>query len=311
MSNSIFSKPIVIVIIVRDRFSMFKQCLEAVYLHTKQQFKVIVVVGGADKTTQTYLSQFQEENENFKVIFKDNLLMQGEARNIALNHFDERYCIFLENDTIVHNDWLPPLLECMEEEKAAVVTPLIYWHRGIHSTGGKFVEYEKDGKKMFKNKILYNKITRKRIDYPENHCILIDRDQFPKKEIFEDVEPFDVDLGLILKKYGKIVFFEPRSVVTYSAPPLLKVRDVPPFIFRWDANSWEKRNLSFMIKWSLNYDPTHKMASYKRQQFKLGMARRYPNKITIVFANFLIIGLNYLLRFHHIISLKGKAHESY
>jgi hypothetical protein len=182
----------------------------------------------------------------------------------------------------------------MYEEKAAVVTPLIYWHRGIHSTGGMFVEYEKDGKSMFKNQILYTEINRKKIDYPENHCLLIDRHNFSTVEIFDDIEPFDVDLGLLLKKNGLSAFFEPRSVVTYSAPPLWEKRDILPFYFRWNAQTWEERNKFFMRKWELSYNPARKIASYKRQQLKLEMARRFPNKLTLGISNTAILFLNFL-----------------
>lgn len=294
MNYSLIFKEIVIVIVVRDRFSMFKPCLEAIYLHTTLPFRVLVVVGGADNQTKVYLNHIQEQKDNFKVIFTDQLLMQGESRNIALKHFNDRYCIILENDTIVHENWFAPLLKCMYEEKATVVTPLIYWHRGVHSTGGMFVEYEKDGKTMFKNQILYTEIERKKIDYPENHCLLIDRHQFPEVEIFDDVEPFDVDLGLILKKNGLSAFFEPLSVVTYSAPPHCEERDLIPFYFRWNAQTWEERNKFFMRKWDLNYDPAHKIASYKRQQLKLEMARRFPNKLTLGISNNFIRLLNFM-----------------
>lgn len=280
-----FSDPIIIAIVVRDRLSMFKSCLEAVYLHTELPFRIIAVVGRADKQTQSFLKQFEKQKNNFEVIFIDRLLMQGESRNIALNHSDERFCVILENDTIVHENWLSPLLDCMTTEKAAVVVPLIYWHRGIHATGGKFVEYKKDGKVMFKNEIHYSGITRKQIDYPENHCLLIDRKQFPIKEIFDDVEPFDVDLGLICRKYGLSIYFEPRSVVTYSAPPLWEVRDIDCFKFRWNASLWKKRNRLFMQKWDLLYDPSHKIASYQRQQIKIGFARWFPNKFALEISN--------------------------
>jgi hypothetical protein len=158
-----------------------------------------------------------------------------------------------------------------------------------------FEEREIDGDVIFQHKILYTGIRRKRIDYPECHCILIDRQLLPGDDIFDDVEPFDVDLGLTLRKHGLSVFLEPRSVATYSAPPPLEVRDIPPFKLRWDAASWKARNTGFMQKWRVTYDASPKYASYRRQELKLGLARWYPTSFTVGISNFAFSSVNRLL----------------
>jgi glycosyltransferase involved in cell wall biosynthesis len=286
MNNPKFSETIDIIVVARDRFSMFPRCLEALYAHTNVPFKVLVVTGGTDGVTEKYLRQSEASNGNFSVIFEDRLLMQGEARNIALRQTNGRFCVVLENDTIVHRNWLPPLLECMRAQRAAVVMPLVLWYQRIHAAGCMFEEREKAGARIFNHKILYTEIQRRPIDYPECHCILIDRKLLPNTDIFEDVEPFDVDLGLTLRKHGFNAFLEPHSVVTYSALPALEVRDVPLFKFRWDPASWELRNRLFMQKWSVIYEPSSKkLTSYRRQQFRLGFARWYPNKFTVGLSN--------------------------
>jgi len=295
MDNLKPSKNVVIAVVPRDRFSVFPRCLEALYAHTDVQFRVIVVAGGADKTTEEYLRQLQVQKGNMTVVLVDRLLMQGEGRNIAIRLVSERFCVILENDTIVHENWLGPMIECMREEGAAVVTPLILWYRGIHAAGCMFDERDKDGTIAFHHNIMYTEIRRRRIDYPECHCVLIDRQLLPGNDIFDDVEPFDVDLGLTLRKYGLSVFLEPRSVVTYSAPPPWEVRDIPPFKFRWNAPLWETRNRQFMKKWRVRYDPSSKLASYRRQQLKLGLARWYPTRLTVGVSNIGVSSLNRVL----------------
>jgi glycosyltransferase involved in cell wall biosynthesis len=279
------SESVVIVVVLRDRFSMFRRCLEALYANTDVRFRVIVVAGGTDPTTAAYLHQLQVQKDNMSVVLVDHLLMQGESRNVALRQTAERFCVVLENDTIVHENWLSPMFECMREERAAVVTPLIFWYRGIHAAGCSFEEREKDGTVELRHRISYTEIRRRRIDYPESHCVLIDRQLLSNDYIFDDVEPLDVDLGLTLRKHGLSVFFEPRSVVTYSAPPPLEVRDIPPFKLRWDWASWEAHNRQFMQKWGVRYDSLSKRASYRRQQIKLGLARWYPTKVTVGVSN--------------------------
>ncbi len=284
-----------IVVVVRDRFSMFQRCLAALYAHTDVPFRLLVVAGGVDQETKDYLHRLEAQKGNIKLVFAHHLLLQGEARNIGMRQVDESLCVVLENDTIVHPGWLPPLVQCMREERAAVVMPLVLWYRGIHAVGCTFEQQEKDGTLILRHRILYGDIRRKRIDYPESHCILIDRKQLPSLDLFDDVEPSDVDFGLTLRRYGVSIFIEPRSVVTYSAPPPWEVRDIASFKLRWDPAAWEHRNRQFMEKWAVTYDPSEKRASYRRQQLKLGLARWYPSKVTVGMSNLAVGSLRRLL----------------
>jgi hypothetical protein len=236
------------------------------------------------------------QKDNMSVILVGRQLMQGEARNIGLRETDERLCVVLENDTIVHPNWLAPMLECLRDERAAVVAPLMLWYRGIHAAGCMFEERERNGVVIFQHRIIYTDIRRRKIDCPESHCVLIDRRLFPSGiDIFDDVEPFDCDFGLTLRRHGLSVFLEPCSVATYAAPPPLEIRDIPGFRARWDPVAWEALNRQFMRKWAVTYDPSPKLASYRRQQLKLGFARWYPTTLAVGMSNVAFAWTNRLL----------------
>src|ERR1041384_5645692 len=104
MDELTLSETVTIIIVPRDRFSMFRPCLEALYAHTHVRFRVLVVSGNTDGETAEELHQLGVQKGNLTVALVDRLLMQGEARNIALVQTDERFCIVLENDTIVHEN---------------------------------------------------------------------------------------------------------------------------------------------------------------------------------------------------------------
>jgi glycosyltransferase involved in cell wall biosynthesis len=279
------SQAIDIIVVPRDRVSVFPRCLDALFAHTHLPFRLIVVAGGVDRKTEPWLRELEARHADAIVVLEDHLLLQGESRNIGLRHVRERYCVVLENDTIVHDNWLAPMLECMQEEAAAAVMPLVFWYRGVHSAGCLFDEQKQDGATVFTHTIMYTDIRRKPIGYPECHCILIDRQLLSDTDLFDDVEPFDVDLGVTLRRTGLKAFIEPRSSVTYAAPPPLEVRDVPLYKFRWDGALWEARNRLFMAKWGVRYDASSKAASYRRQQLKLGLARWYPTQGTVAASN--------------------------
>jgi glycosyltransferase involved in cell wall biosynthesis len=288
------SEEVVIGLIPRDRFSMFTRCLEALYAHTNLAFRVVVVAGGAPVAMRQRLLNLQQQRNNLTVVLTDTLLDQSEARNVALRQVDERFCVLLENDTIVHKGWLDPLFQCLQEERAAVVSPLILscWDDTIHAAGGEFDERQTASGVEFRHKILYQGVKssnlaqqRARIDFPETHCVLIDRQQLPADYLFDGVEPFDADLGLTLRKSGLSAFLEPRSLATYEPPPPMEVADIGAYKFRWDWDAWADRNRRFMKKWNFNYDASEKRVSYRRQHLKLGLARWYANELTVCVSN--------------------------
>jgi hypothetical protein len=170
------------------------------------------------------------------------------------------------------------------------------WYRGIHAAGCTIEERKKDGAVLLRHSITYTDIRRRQIDYPESHCMLLDRQQFPQGvDIFDDVEPFDVDFGLTLQKHGLSVFLEPRSIATYLPAPPLKVCDIPSYRLRWDPATWQSQNKQFIHKWAVTYDSSLKLASYRRQQLKLGFARWYPSEFTVGLANVCFRATNRLL----------------
>jgi glycosyltransferase involved in cell wall biosynthesis len=297
------SEMVVIGVVPRDRLSTFPRCLEALYAHTASPFRVVLVAGGADHATRQHLQTLQAQYANLSVVLVDRLLEQATARNLVLRHVHERCCVLIENDTLVHPGWLHPLLECMRDERAAVVTPLLldFWEGTIHTAGGAFQEGARDGAVTFHHESMYPRmlpvhapLQRTRIAYAEAHCLLIDRQQLPDPSLFDDVEPFDVDLGLTLRNRGLTAFLEPRSRATYLTPPPLQVGDIAAFKFRWDAEAWAARNRRFQYKWHVTYDGSGKQRFYRRQHRKLGLARWYPNRSTVWMFNTYLGGLKCL-----------------
>jgi glycosyltransferase involved in cell wall biosynthesis len=213
---------ITILIVPRDRFSNFPPCIEAIYAHTTSTFRVVVLAGGMDSTIQEFVTGLQEEKDNFQVVNLKRLLTQSALRRRAMAYAQGRYCVLMEHDAIVHEHWLSPLMACILEERAAVVMPLISWYRGLHAAGCSCEAKVTDGETLFNHPILSTNISRKPIDSPKSHLILMDLNKMRHialSELFDDVEPFDVDFGLTFRKHRLPVWLEPQSVVTYDAPP--------------------------------------------------------------------------------------------
>jgi GT2 family glycosyltransferase len=292
---------ITVLVVPRDRFSLFPRCLETLYAATDLPMRVVVVSGGTDAATRRYLLDARASRANLELVLRDQVLSQIQARRLAMQTLspDERYVVMLENDTLVHTGWLAPLVKCVQEQGAAAVMPLVYWHRGLHSAGCRIERKVVGSVEVLDHQILYSGLHRKPIDYPESHCILFDRERVRGLEIFDEVEPFDVDLGLTLRKHGESMFVEPRSVVTYAAPPRWELGDLPATRMRWDRRRWEDANLRFMAKRRVRYLPRrHKQHSYSRQTIKLALAYWIPVRATLELSN-LSIGLLHRVMWGH------------
>ena len=191
----------------------------------------------------------------------------------------------------------------MRDERAAVVAPLLldFWEGTIHTAGGMFDERARDGAVTFSHESMpprmppaHVSLQRTRIAYAEAHCLLIDRQQLHDPTLFDDVEPFDADLGLTLRSRGLTAYLEPRSRATYLTPPPLQVHDIAAFKFRWDVAAWTARNRRFQHKWHVTYDGARKQRFYRRQHRKLGLARWYPSSSTVWLFNTYLGVLNRL-----------------
>ena len=270
-----------VVIVPRDRFSMFPRCLEALYANTEIPFRVIVVAGGADARTAAYLRRFESQMDNATVVLRIRLLLQGEARNVGLRHVSGRYCVILENDTIVHQNWLAPLLDCMEEEDAAVVMPLIYWYGRVHAAGCSFSERDEDGVVTLHHEILYTGI-----------AAAADRlSRVPLRPRRSTALPGRGHLrgcGALRcrpRAHGPEAWSHrlrrtacDRHLRCASRLGGLGHSAVQVPLGSGDV---EIRNRMFMRKWGLAYHPSPKLASYRRQQWRLGLARWHPNRFTV------------------------------
>jgi glycosyltransferase involved in cell wall biosynthesis len=276
---------VAIVVTVRDRPSLFPACLEALYAHTDLPFQAIAVVGGAGAETRRYLDRVAARRGNLRVIHRDAPLSLGQARRLAIGQLRGRRCVFLENDTIVHAGWLAPLVRCAREQRAAVVAPLILWHRGVHAAGGRFERIRRDGAVVLRHAIEYRDVRCKRIDYAETHCILVDLAQVAADDLCDPAEPSDVDLGLSLESHGCTTLLEPRSVVTYAAPPPLAVGDIAHSLQRWSLDAWRAGHARFLARWGVVYDAAAKHASYRRQELRLALVRRYPTAAAVAITN--------------------------
>jgi GT2 family glycosyltransferase len=259
---------VTIVVVPRDRFSLTKKSLESVYANTDCAFDLIYVDAGSPQVIREYL-EAEATRRGFQLLRCEQFLTPNEARNLALRHARTPYVVFLDNDTLVSPGWLAHLVACADETGAWVVGPLYMEDEGtsrIHMAGGRASIVERGGKRHFVEGHFLLGVTldavgphmqRGPTELLEFHCVLVRRDVFDRFGWFDEgyLSCRDcIDLCLLVREAGKLVFLEPRAVVTHLRPPPLDKMDLPYFWLRW-SEAWNRASMEhFRDKWQLSDD---------------------------------------------------------
>ena len=158
------------------------KCLQSLYKFTDaSSFELIIVDNASTDGTKGYLKEFEKHHENCQFICND--LNQGfsKANNKAYRSATGRYIVFLNNDTILNQNWLQRLTACLEGysgSKVGAVGPV-----SCNSAGRQMVG-KQDPEEWYKTHRGQWGLTGRLFGW----CILA------KREMLEDIGLFDEDL---------------------------------------------------------------------------------------------------------------------
>jgi len=287
--RAIANPEVTIIVAPRERFSYTRESLESIYQNTEYPFKLIYVDGNSPSDIRRYLEE-QAREKKFQLIRTDYYLSPNRARNLGLRQVNSKYVVFLDNDVIVTPDWLKTLVNCAEETKATVVSPLICQnlplHSEVHCAGGESgVKVEIKGD-ITRHKIIEQiykqgrmvedilpQLQRQKTGLAEFHCMII------RTEIFKQIGVLDeglmntkehVDLCMLVTEAGGSIYLEPESLITYVPGPPLKWTDLHFYMLRW-SDAWELCSLKHLRdKWNLTEDEY-----FQKKYDTLGRRRHY------------------------------------
>jgi GT2 family glycosyltransferase len=271
---------VTIVVVPRDHFSDTQEALESVYANSNYPFDLVYVDGGSPNPVARYLRQ-QAEHRGFRLLRTEHYLSPNRARNLGARGVTTRHIIFIDNDVIVAKDWLAPLVECAETTGAAIVGPLTFErrpvHTSVHFTGGE-ARVEVAVVQGANERHLVDTISYKiplqptATEIAEFHCMLVRTEAFLRvggldEKMLSTRE--NLDFCMNVRNHGGAIYTEPRSRVTYLPPENLKVSDMAFFALRW-SDDWDMSSFRyFRDKWNLTED-----AYFLRQYRYLGWRRR-------------------------------------
>jgi GT2 family glycosyltransferase/glycosyltransferase involved in cell wall biosynthesis len=208
-----------IIIPVYNHFEHSYNCLKSIAeLTDNTTFEVIVVDDCSNDDTQELIKnisgityQWQKQNGGFI-----------ESCNTGAKLATGKYLMFLNNDTVVYENWLDALIEVFDNypDVGLVGSKLVYPDNQLQEAGG-IVFSDASGWNYGRlgnpDEPQYNHV--REVDYCSGASILIRKDLFEKLGRFDErYKPAyyeDTDLAFAVRNIGKKVYYQPASMITH------------------------------------------------------------------------------------------------
>ena len=259
---------VTIVVVPRERFSLTRLSLDSIYKNSDIPFELVYVDGASPPPIRDYLAA-ESKKRNFRLIRTEYPLSPNEARNLGIQAVQTPYLVFVDNDLVVLENWLGPLVASAEREQAWLVGPTYLsgriGERIVHMAGGNLGFVEVDGKRRFMDvhhrlEEPYDQVRDQLKPGPteviEFHCVLARRDVFDRIGLLDEqfMSMFEhADVSLLVREAKGLLYYEPRSVVNNIIPPPFDPTDLPYFLLRW-SDEWTRTSVSRLVS-KYAFDP--------------------------------------------------------
>ena len=220
--NIIFPAPsenpeVSIIIPVHNNVNYTFNCLDSILKHTHESFEIIVVDDASDDETPDMLKSM----ENIAVIRNDTNQGFVESCNRGAKLSRSDYLFFLNNDTVVTENWLKPLKKAISKDNVGAVGAKLVYPDGKLQEAGGIIWNDASGWNYGRyddpNKPEYNFI--REVDYCSGAALIV------KKHIFEELGGFDerfkpgyyedTDLCFSIREKGYKVLYQPKSIIIH------------------------------------------------------------------------------------------------
>lgn len=259
---------VTVVITPRDRYTGIIECINNLYEQTPEPFLLKVLDLGYPKALKKQIIKLLE-NKNNAQIYDFGLLIPMEAMRKIRNEIVTPYVMFLDNDSNVTKNWLPPLLETAEQEQSAITSPLTLEKEGVDE-GAELRNH------LFTNEIrivdiegtgylIEDKHFRRALpeDLPkgvhsseifEFHGVLFETQFLREIEIPQMVIREHIDIGMQTRKMKRKILVEPESVIIFdNLSTRMSLVDMKFFFFRWDISLTSQASRLFESRWGYNF----------------------------------------------------------
>ena len=216
----LFEKRQVSVIILNwNKYDQTRRTVESVLKYTSPEVEIILVDNGSDPDVVEQLSEYFSET---RVVFLKIGVNRyfGEGNNIGAEAAGGDTLVFLNNDVLVTENWLEPLiLELENNPTVGAVGPKFLYPDGVLQEAGAFLD--QDGHSVQRGKGLASGASqfndRSEVHYVSAACIALRKSDFFMvggfNFIYEPAYYEDTDLCFSIRAAGLSVIYQPKSTV--------------------------------------------------------------------------------------------------
>jgi GT2 family glycosyltransferase/2-polyprenyl-3-methyl-5-hydroxy-6-metoxy-1,4-benzoquinol methylase len=208
-----------IIIPVYNKWKYTYNCLKSIFDNTKNySYEVIIVDDNSNDETHKLFKKIKN------IIYIRNTQNKGFINNCnyASRFAKGKYIVFLNNDTIVSENWLDNFIDIMKNDKTAgIVGPKFVFPDGKLQEAGGIIWKDGSGWNYGRfddpDKPEYNYV--KYVDYISGACIMI------KKDLWNEIGGFDIryipayyedtDLAFEVRRRGYNVIYQPKTVIVH------------------------------------------------------------------------------------------------
>lgn len=215
-----FKNPLVSIIIpVYNQWNYTYNCIKSI-LENTTDVTYEVIVGDDVSTDET--KNISKIIENVKVIHNKKNLKFVLNNNNAAKYAKGQYLIFLNNDTVVHANWLKPIVKLFEnDEKVGIVGSKLVYPDGRLQEAGGIIWNDASGWNFGRlddpEKPEYNYV--RETDYVSGASLMITRKLWDElngfDEHFAPAYYEDTDIAFRAREAGFLVKYQPLSVITH------------------------------------------------------------------------------------------------
>lgn len=137
--DTLKDKKVDIIIPMRDKWSLSKQCIESILKVTKYQNYQITIINNnsKDKLTFDWFDEVKKLDKRIKIIDANFEFNWSKLQNYGIKNSDADVFVFLNNDTIITDEnWLTVLCENALRDEVGVVGPMLLYEDGTIQHGG-------------------------------------------------------------------------------------------------------------------------------------------------------------------------------
>lgn len=272
------SRSLAVGFVARERYSWAARALAALLERCRRPFALYIVDGRMPERRRKELDGVLRGRRDARYIEAGRYLLPNEAKHLVLSQSAEDYVLMLENDCLVEPGAVEALLEAAARFQSAVTVPVLIERnfRGdhVHHDGklGRLRENPDGTVSLIPDpemiRAFHKEEEARRVEFFENHCLLLDRRRVGALERPPDYLNVDehIDLALRLRKAGLAAVMEPRARVRFQSPPPILADEREFYLKRWDVEKAARSNAFVRAHWRISAESMTNAARFAARQ---------------------------------------------